>query len=507
MNSGESSEFDVVVIGGGPAGVTAALRARELGAEVALIERSRLGGTCTNDGCVPTRVLAKAARLIREADHFDEYGLVGPLPQLDVVQLMARARETVEQVHNKKQLIAHLEGAGVELYAPAGDARFVDAHRVLLGDGSYVRGRGFIICAGGRARHLPIPGAELAISHADLWSLEALPGSMAIVGGAATGSQIASIMDAFGVHVTLLERGGRILQREDALVSQVMTQEFVARGMDVIDGIESVDRIEKVPGGLRLVYLRDGRAAELDADAVLIAAGWPGNGDQLGLEAAGVRHEHGYVLVDDYLRTSQPHIFAAGDINGRVMLVQSAGYEARVAAENAVLGVGQPCRHQVVPHGGFTDPEYASVGLTEQEVAGRGEAAEVAVVRYADLDRAVIDGRTDGFCKLIASRENHRLLGAHIVGEQALEAIQLVAAGMSAGMWVEQLAELELAYPTYTAIVGLAARQLVRQLGVMPLTPEWRALGREHAEWERSRVEPDENPVPALRFSRERSQK
>jgi dihydrolipoamide dehydrogenase len=209
----------------------------------------------------------------------------------------------------------------------------------------------------------------------------------------------------------------------------------------------------------------------------------------LNLPAANVQSERGYVVVDDYLRTSAPHIFAAGDINGRMKLVQSAGYEARIAAENAVLGVGQRYTHQIVPHGGFTDPEYASVGLTEEQARAAGNNYAVAVVAYADLDRAVIDDHTEGFCKLIISQETHRILGAHIVGEQSLEAIQLVAAGMASDMWVEQLAELELAYPTYTAIVGLAARRLVRDLGVMPLAPEWRSLGRPHAaEWERSNL-------------------
>ncbi len=225
-------------------------------------------------------------------------------------------------------------------------------------------------------------------------------------------------------------------------------------------------------------------------EAVLVAAGWPGNADSLNLGVAGVANERGYVIVNDHLQTSAPHIFAAGDINGRMMLVQSAIYEARIAAENAVLGVGQPNRHQIVPHGGFTDPEYASVGLTEEEARAAGEGCLAAVVPYTDLDRAVIDERTEGFCKLIVSPETHRILGAHIVGEQALEAIQLIAAGMAAGMWVEQLAELELAYPTYTAIVGLAARRLVHDMGVMPLAPQWRALGREYAaEGGRSKID------------------
>ncbi|MBA2253563.1 MAG: NAD(P)/FAD-dependent oxidoreductase [Chloroflexi bacterium] len=169
-----------------------------------------------------------------------------------------------------------------------------------------------------------------------------------------------------------------------------------------------------------------------------------------------------------------------------MMLVQSATFEARIAAENAVGGGMLNAAHGIVPHGGFTDPEYGSVGLTE---AAAREHADVVVaqVPYRDLDRAVIDGRTEGFCKLIVSRQTRHVLGAHVVGEQAVEVVQLVAAGMAAGARAEQLAQLELAYPTFTAIVGLAARQLVRELGVVPLAPAWRALAHPRAaEWEQS---------------------
>jgi dihydrolipoamide dehydrogenase len=169
-----------------------------------------------------------------------------------------------------------------------------------------------------------------------------------------------------------------------------------------------------------------------------------------------------------------------------MMLVQSAGDEGRAAAENAVLGIGQRETHRIVPHGGFTDPEYGSVGLTEENARAK-EKCLVVVVPYREMDRAVIDGRTEGYCKMIVSEETHRMLGAQVVGEQALEIIQLVAAGMAADMRVEQLAELEIAYPTYTAILGLAARQVCREMGVVPLSPQWRALGQPRsAEWERS---------------------
>jgi dihydrolipoamide dehydrogenase len=478
--------FDVMVVGGGPAGVTAALRARELGATVALVERGRLGGTCTNDGCVPTRVLAKAARLVREAEHFSDFGLIGERPQVDLARLLAHTQQTVYRMHEKKQLVAHLQSAGVTVYADTGNAQFVDPHTIALADGRRFQADKFILCAGGRARRLDFPGSEHVLTHSDLWSLKQLPRSLAIVGGAATGCQVASIFAAFGTQVWLLEVFPQLLGREDALVSEVLTAAFRRRGLQVITGIGGVERIDATDSGLDLRYSLQGESHSLSADAVVLASGWPGNADGLNLSAAGVQSERGYVSVDDYLRTSAPHIFAAGDINGRMMLVQSAGYEARIAAENAVLGVGQPYTHQIVPHGGFTDPEYGSVGLTEAQARAAEPDCVVAVVPYADVDRAVIDGHTEGFCKLIVSQETHRILGAHIVGEQALEAIQLVAAGMAADMWVEQLAELELAYPTYTAIVGLAARRVLRELGVMPLAPQWRALGTPHiAEWER----------------------
>jgi pyruvate/2-oxoglutarate dehydrogenase complex dihydrolipoamide dehydrogenase (E3) component len=219
---------------------------------------------------------------------------------------------------------------------------------------------------------------------------------------------------------------------------------------------------------------------------VLSAVGWVGNLDGLNLEAAGVQVEAGYIPVNAHLQTSASHIFAAGDITGRTMLVQSAGYEARIAAENAVLGPELRFEHRIVPHGGFTDPEYGSVGLTERAAHEAGEEIAVAQVPYADLDRAVIDGRPEGLFKLIVSQETHRILGAHAVGEQALEIVQIVAAGMAAGIRVEELAGVELAYPTFTAIVGLAARQIAGSLGGFSVAPEWRALARlQTSEWER----------------------
>lgn len=479
---------DIVVIGGGPAGVTAALRARELGASVALVERGALGGTCTNDGCVPTRVLAKAARLARDAEQLAAYGLVGAPPVVDFPQLLRQAQAIVYRVHEKKQLRAQLEADDVRVFAECGAARFTDAHTLALGDGQIVSGERFIICAGGHPRRLPIPGGELALTHSDVWRMARLPRTIAIIGGAATGCQLASIFAAFGARVALLEVGPRLLGAEDEAVSQAITQAFASRGIDSISSIAAVERIERLgepDDAVRLTYTDDAGAHTLEVETVIQAVGWPGNADELNLAAVGVRTERGYVVVDDDLRTSVPHIYAAGDITGRMMLVQSATGEGELAAEHAILGDGRSSRHGIVPHGGFTDPEYGSVGLTEARARATHECA-VAVVPYAEMDRAVIDGHTEGFCKPIVDRGSRAILGAHIVGEQAVEILQLVAAGMTADLRIEQLARLELAYPTFTAIVGVAARQLARELHVVPVDPGWRALGRPGAaEWER----------------------
>jgi pyruvate/2-oxoglutarate dehydrogenase complex dihydrolipoamide dehydrogenase (E3) component len=480
--------FEVVVIGGGPSGVIAALRARELGATVALIEREHLGGVSTNDGCVPTRVLARAARLMRDAEQFADYGLEGGPPTVDFARLLNRTEHIVGTVHQKKQLRAHLEAADVRVFDGIGDARFLDGHTLSLGNGSSVQGEKFILCVGGHARRIPLPGGEHALTHSDVWTMKGLPESVVVVGGAATGCQLASVFAAFGSRVTLLEVSPRILAAEDGVVSEAVADAFVRRGIEIITGIGGVDKVERENGRLSLFYAKNDETHTLAAEAIMFAVGWPGNVEELNLEAVGVETRRGgYVQVDDSLRTSAPHIFAAGDITGRMMLVQSATNEGNLAAEQTVLGGEHGHRHTIVPHGGFTDPEYASVGLTESRAISEGCDYAVAVVPYAELDRGVVDGHTEGFCKLLVDRDSRRILGAHIVGEQAVEVVQIVATAMRAGMPVEQLADVEFAYPTFTAIVGIAARRILRELGLVAVSPRWgipeRTLG---TEWEHS---------------------
>lgn len=476
--------FEIVVIGGGPAGVTAALRARELGAAVALVERDNLGGTCVGDGCVPTRVLAHAARLVRDAGQYAAYGLEGGPPGVNFARLLNRTQRIVYEVQEKKQIKGRLEAAGVEVFDHAGVARFAESNTLALGDGTSLRGEKFILCTGGHARRIPLPGGEYALTHSDIWKLEKLPRSVAVVGGAATGCQLASVFGAFGARVWLLEVAPRILAAEDGVVSRGITEAFGGRGIEVITGISGIERIEEDGDGLRLAYTKAGETCLLDTEAVVLCVGWAGNLERLNLGAAGVETEGGYIKVDNSLRTSAPHVFAAGDITGRMMLVQSATYEGNLVAEKAVLEDERSYRHEIVPHGGFTDPEYGSVGLTERRAREKYDCA-VAVVSYSDLDRGVIDGHAEGFCKLVVDRSSRRVLGAHIVGEQAVEVVQIVATAMRANMPVEELADVELAYPTFTSIVGIAARRVARDLGLVVVSSRYGISAKTRAaEWE-----------------------
>ena len=478
--------FDLIVIGGGPAGVTAALRGAELGASVALVERTRLGGTCTDDGCAPTRVLAHAARLMRDVEQHAAFGISAAAPIIDLAVLLAATQRTVYALHEKKQLLAHLDRAGATVVEGAGDAQFVGPHELAVAGGRTLRADRFVLAVGGHARRLDLPGAELAMTHGDVWSLRSLPRSMVVVGGAATGVQVASVFAAFGSKVTLLELAPRLVPAEDVEVSVDLEAGLTAAGIEVHTAIAGLVGIEGRPGDLRVRY-RDGEERVVAAEAVLLAVGWPGNVDGLGLETAGVAVERSYVHVDDSLRTSARHIWAAGDITGRMMLVQSATFEGRVAAENALRDGDQAARHAIVAHGGFTDPEYGSVGLTEAGAVAAGRDVVIGRVPYADLDRAVIDGRTDGFCKLVVDRQQGTVIGAHVVGEHAVEVVQIAATAMASSMPVAQLASVEFAYPTYTAIVGLAARQAVHALRLPAVEARaWEELGRPRiAEWER----------------------
>ncbi|MFO7690787.1 MAG: FAD-dependent oxidoreductase, partial [Cryobacterium sp.] len=219
--------------------------------------------------------------------------------------------------------------------------------------------------------------------------------------------------------------------------------------------------VREADASITLAFTRNGEQLTCSVDAVIMATGWPADLAELGLESAGVETARSSIVVDAFFRSSAPHIYAVGDATGRDMLVQAAQFEGESAAENAVLGVNRRTPPRLLPAGGFTDPDYAGVGLTEEQALLRDEHARVVLVPYSRLDRAVIDDREQGFLKLVADRRGEFLLGAHATGENAVEVIQSVTTAMAAGVDVATLAQVRFAYPTYSAIIGLAARDLL----------------------------------------------
>lgn len=457
----ETDRYDVVVIGAGPGGTAAALRAADLGARVVVLEAARLGGTCVNSGCVPTRVLARAARLIRDARSAHEHGIVVGDVTVDWAGVVERVHARVDEVRAMKREAERFAAAGVDL-VQEGRARFVDPHTLELDSGRRIAGDSILVCVGGHARRLPIPGAELAILPDEVLALPSLPERVAVIGGGNTGAQLATVLAAFGVQVTLLDLAPRILMVSDADISEQVTRAFVERGVTVRCGIGGVSRLSRTDeGAIDLVLVDGGEEETIEVDGVIMAAGWPADVEDLGLEHAGIAVERGAIPADEYLRTSVPHVFAVGDANGRDMLVQAAQFEGEAAAENAVLGASVRAPHRLLPAGGFTDPDYAGVGFTEAEARERDPQCVVATVRYDALDRAVIDDRDAGFLKLVVDRSRSTVLGAHAAGESAVEVVQALTTAMAAGVRVQTLAEVRFAYPTYSAIIGMAARAVL----------------------------------------------
>jgi dihydrolipoamide dehydrogenase len=458
--------LDVIVVGAGPAGVIAALRAADLGARTALVTRDEFGGMAANDGPVPVRTLAHAARLMREARQLGQYGIAVSEPMLEYPRLLARVREVVQDVRAHSALRHEIDSLGVGVHERAGAARFTDPHTLQTESGLTLQAERIILCTGGSSRRLTVLGSELTATHSDAWGLSAVPPSMLVIGAGATGVQVASIFNAFGSQVQLFQAGPRILPTEDEEVSAAVAAAFREAGIVVREEFGVIEAFEKTPSGVRMLFSKDGARDSAEAALAVVAVGWVADTAGLSLETAGVEcNPRGFVRVDEYLRTSAPHVFAAGDVTGRLMLVPQAIQDGFVAGTNAVRGTTVTLGDPVSPIGSFTDPEYAQVGLTEAKARETHDVV-VAVVRFDSTTRTIIDGRTVGFCKLIAERPTGIILGCHVVGERAVEITQVAAIAIAAGMRVGDLAQVPLSFPTYAGILGRVAAQAARRLNL-----------------------------------------
>jgi dihydrolipoamide dehydrogenase len=457
---------EIVVIGAGPAGVVAALTAADLGAQTTLVAGGEFGGMASNDGPVPVRTLAHAARLMRDARQLGQYGVKVGDPVLDYPLLLTRVREVVADVRSHSSLRQQIDALNVTVHEYAGAARFLDPHVVETKSGLRLHADKIIICTGVASRRLSIPGFELTNTHSDAWGLTSVPPSILVVGAGNTGVQVASVFNAFGSKVQLFEAGPRILSTEEEEVAAAAAAAFRESGMTVHENFGKIESFEKTPTGVKMNFTKDGKHESAEATLAVLAVGWVADTGALNLAAAGVElNDRKYVKVDDYLSTSAPHIHAAGDVTGRLMLVPEAIQDGFITATNAVQGPVISLETRISPVGSFSDPEYAQVGLREAKAREAHDVLTVTV-RFDSTTRTIIDGRTFGFCKLIVDCKTGNVLGCHVIGERAVDIAEAAALAMAGGMRVDDVARVPLAYPTYAAVLGRAAASAARQLNL-----------------------------------------
>jgi pyruvate/2-oxoglutarate dehydrogenase complex dihydrolipoamide dehydrogenase (E3) component len=462
-----SSTADVVVIGAGPAGVMAAAHAAELGARTVLVTQQSFGGMAANDGPVPVRTLAHTAHLMRNARQLGQYGVVINEPELDYQRLLERVSEVTRDVRERTTLRTVIESHGGAIRECTGPVRFEDAHTIVTETGLRLESEKFIICTGRVSKKLPIPGFEHTSTHSAAWSLTTVPKSMIVVGCGATGAQVASVFNTFGTRVELFEATPHILPAEDHDIAAAVAAAFQHDGIKVSENFGSIDSFEKTPAGVRMTFSKDGNRETAEATLAVVAVGWGADTDALKPGAAGIDlTQRGFLQVNEYLQTSAPHIFAAGDVTGRVMLASEAIRDGFIAATNAVHGAQIVVTDHLIPAGSFTDPEYASVGLTEQK-ARETHNVVTAVSQYSASVRAVIDGQSTGFCKLIVDLATAEIVGCHAVGEQATNVVQVASIALAAGMRrVDDLARAAVSFPTYAEILVATAVRAAKKLNL-----------------------------------------
>ncbi|BDI29903.1 oxidoreductase [Capsulimonas corticalis] len=453
--------FDVGVIGAGSAGPKAARTAARMGASVVIFEESRIGGECLYTGCVPSKALLHSATLWNRILRAPEFGL----PQyegaaLDFGAVMAHARRTIERV-----------GAGdaTESFTRAGivtvceRASFVDPNTVIAGaHGERYQAKQWILCTGSRPSIPNIPGLEDAgcDTNRTVFGWTDLPRRIVVIGGGPIGCELGQVFARFGAQVTIILSGSRILERDDADAACVVS-EMLAKDRIELRPKTTIERVER-RGGEKVLHLRGG--GEIVCDAILVAAGRRSNTEGVNLEAAGVRlAEHGRLKTDGALRTNVPHIWAAGDVATEYKFTHAVSYEGAVTATNAVNALrGEPpikADYHVVPRVTYTDPELASVGLTPAMARQTHGAEMIDVSRFPfdALDRAIIDGATEGFAQIVSRHEDGAIIGAQIVGEHAGSLISEICLAMRSGLCAADIALTMHAYPTLPEAVEAAA--------------------------------------------------
>jgi len=457
-NTGE--RFDLVIIGSGPGGYVAAIRAAQLGLSVACVETTHLGGVCLNIGCIPTKALLTSALLVNEVRDAEKHGILAKEVTFDLGPAQERSLRVAEQMRNgvghlfKKNKVTHIEGFGrlegkgkVEVESSDGNKTTYQASHVIIATGS-------------RPRDLPV----LKIDEDRIWSStgalrqSAAPATLLIVGAGAIGMEFADVYASYGTKVTIVEALDRVLPLEDEEVSKFMERSYGKRGIEVHTGAR-FESAEIGDDGVKVTFKdKKGEAHTQDVEYVLSAVGRVPNSEGLGFDTAGVKlDERGFVVVDELLRTNVPGVYAIGDVAGNQLLAHKASHEGIVCVEH-IAGQGHgTVDYGNVPNCTYCHPEVASVGLTEAQAKEAGYDVEIGKFPWVGIGRAVAAGHTDGFVKIIRDKRFSEILGAHIVGASATELIAEFVVGRHLESTVEELEQAIHPHPTLSEGVSEAA--------------------------------------------------
>lgn len=447
-NPTPNGRYNLVVIGGGTAGLVSAVGAASLGARVALVERHWLGGDCLNYGCVPSKALIRAARAAHDVRTANELGIQTGEPRVDFAAVMLRMRRLRAALapHDSAHRLA---GLGIDVYL--GDARFV-ARDAIVVDGVRLVFARAVIATGGRAAMPTVPGlAELApLTNETVFSLTELPRRFLVIGGGPIGCELAQAFLRFGSEVTIIERGDRLLPREDRDASTIIEAQLVREGITLVLGAKIVGAA-RTDQAHTVTFERHGSTEHSTGDAILVAAGRTPNIDGLGLELACVTASKRGIDVDDHLRTTNRRIYAVGDVASRFQFTHAADAMARIVIQNALFFGRKRASALVMPWCTYTDPEVAHVGLYEQQAKAKGGDVTTLTAQLADNDRAVLDGETIGFGRVHVDRKG-RLLGATLVARHAGESIGEASVALTAKLTIGALSSAIHPYPTQAEV-------------------------------------------------------
>jgi dihydrolipoamide dehydrogenase len=465
-----SETFDVVVVGGGPGGYPAAIRAAQLGLKTALVEKERPGGVCLNWGCIPTKAMLRSAEVLETMQHSAEYGVLADNVRLDYSAVLKRKERATKTLTDGVASLLKANGVTVV----NGHARFtgptavevVPVGEAPLGAGgplynappapdgrpqASLEGRNLIVATGSTPVLLPIPGIDLpgVVTSDGAFLLGEVPRRIVVIGASAVGAEWATMFNAFGSEVTMVELLPTLLPAEDEDMGKTLARSFTRRGIKV-QTTRTVSEITQVAGGLQVTITDpDGqRATQGETDVVLVGVGRRPNTEGLDLERAGVAtNERGWVEVDDRLRTNVAGVHAIGDVTGKVLLAHVASHQGLVAA-GVIAGHDERIDYRVVPAATFTHPEVASVGLTEAKAREAGHDVVVGRFPFTALGRAQTYGSTEGLVKVVADRKYGEVLGVHIIGPSASDLIPDGALAMHLEATLHDIADTIHAHPT-----------------------------------------------------------